>query len=225
MDSNDASVTLPALEENDVTALEAILMRAVRAQDETASDRELIVAANERIAKNIEVRDGAYAALKLFGFEGPVGVNRWDLVKEAIGADRYARVIAFAKGEPVPGLLSWMGDKHSSEATDNSAARNPVPIRVAVLEYLRTLGRGATAREVRQHLLIEHGIQTHEKTPGMTLYRLLKDGLVERKGRVWSASKAVKNNENKAPYGGAAGASEAGGTAIPSNHQPRTPND
>jgi hypothetical protein len=185
MENDDVAARPAGLEEHDVAAVEAILIRTVRAQDQTTLDREEVTRLNARITANAEVRDSAYAALKVFGFAGGEGVNRWELVRQAIGDERYFRAVAVARGTESPPLLEHMG---GGEPRAEKATRSAVPIRIAVLEYLRSLEGGATARQVRQHLLSAHGIETHEKTPGMTLYRLMKDGLARREGRTWHAT-------------------------------------
>jgi hypothetical protein len=59
-------------------------------------------------------------------------------------------------------------------------------IRDRILSYLESkYPSGCLARELREHLLNSFGIETHEKTVGMTLYRLSKQNLVTRDGRTW----------------------------------------
>jgi len=191
MENGDTSTILPALDEHDVMAIETILIRTIRAQDQSNRDRDLIKALNARIATNTRICDSAYASLKVFGFEAPVQpegsepVNLWSLVRAVIGNEKYDRAIAVARGAQMPELLSQMGVEEQPQEKAKPQARPPVSIRTAVLEYLRSSPNGATAREVRQHLLSAHGIETHEKTPGMTLYRLLKDEKARREGRRW----------------------------------------
>jgi hypothetical protein len=225
MDTNDAPVILPELDEQDMAALEAILGRTIRAQDRQARDREELKIINERIAAAQKIRDSAYAALKVFGFEAPPvpegeqPVNVWTLVRAVMGAERYDRIIAVARGAEFPALLSKMGDdqppasaKHENAALgerEANAVKHTVPIRVAILDYLRAVGeQGSNVAEVKRHLADAYGITVHEKTPGMTLYRLLKDGLVRREGRTWFAMPYTENKENEAPSGRTAGASE-----------------
>jgi hypothetical protein len=70
-------------------------------------------------------------------------------------------------------------------AAGDSTAETP-RIRDRVLAYLEAkYPSGCLASELREHLLNSFGTETHEKTVGMTLYRLSKQGLVTRKGRTW----------------------------------------
>ena len=207
METDDASVILPTLDEHDVAAIEAILVRTIRAQDQTNRDREEIKAANARIVDNAQIRDSAYQALRVFGFDGgPEGVNLWTLVRKAIGNAKYDRAIAVARGAQFPALLTQMGDDRPpteavvrvgvalGDSAEATVIKRSVPIRTAILGYLEALGeRGAKVGQVKKHLAEAYGITVHEKTPGMTLYRLLKDGLVRREGRTWYA----KNEESE----------------------------
>lgn len=66
-----------------------------------------------------------------------------------------------------------------------------------IMEYLKQVGaQGAGATEIRNWLENVHGIKTHEKTPGMTLYRLSKEGLVSRMGRTWFLASALAEKGN-----------------------------
>ncbi|MBA3526793.1 MAG: hypothetical protein H0T82_07730 [Sphingomonas sp.] len=211
MENDAASLTLPDLDERDLIAIEGILARTIRAQDQIVHDREQMKVLNERIAQNTKIRSGAYEALKtIFGFDDPPeeDKNRWDVVCEVMGTERYSRTITLARGKDVPGLLSKMEDGQFSSAKPVVAKRS-IPIRTVILEYLHTAGeQGAKAAQVRQHLADAHGITVHEKTPGMTLYRLLKEGLVSRNGRTWYAKQVTENDENEASSGRAGDASE-----------------
>jgi hypothetical protein len=81
-------------------------------------------------------------------------------------------------------------------------------IRDRVLEQLKTMGsEGAKAAALRSYLEAAHGIKTHEKTVGMTLYRLLREGLVRRDGRTWFF--VPPSAETKNPGGSAPGSIEA----------------
>jgi hypothetical protein len=60
------------------------------------------------------------------------------------------------------------------------------PIKDIVLDRLKTAGpKGSKAAPIRDHIERVYGEKIHEKTVGMTLYRLAKDGLVRREGRTW----------------------------------------
>lgn len=56
----------------------------------------------------------------------------------------------------------------------------------AALRVLRDVHpEGLKAAEVRERVSAQYGLDSHEKTAGMTLYRLKKEGLVRRDGFTW----------------------------------------
>ncbi|MCP5432223.1 MAG: hypothetical protein H6923_03020 [Alphaproteobacteria bacterium] len=64
------------------------------------------------------------------------------------------------------------------------------PIKEIVLDRLKEAGdNGAEAAKIRAHIERVYADKLHEKTVGMTLYRLAKDGLVRRDGRTWYLAK------------------------------------
>lgn len=74
-----------------------------------------------------------------------------------------------------------------SEVTEQIALPvHPPKIKQVVLDRLRAAGdRGAKATEIRQFIQSTYGVETHEKTVGMTLYRHLKAGDARRDGATW----------------------------------------
>jgi hypothetical protein len=77
-------------------------------------------------------------------------------------------------------------------------------VRDAVLERLKLSGSsGLKATELRQYYENAFATKLHEKTIGMTLYRLSKDDLVRRDGRLWFY--VPLKGETKNPGGGTPG--------------------
>ncbi len=59
-------------------------------------------------------------------------------------------------------------------------------IRDIVLEQLRiAMPDGQKVGPIKKYIETTYSTQLHEKTVGMTLYRLSKDNLVHRKGQTW----------------------------------------
>jgi len=90
------------------------------------------------------------------------------------------------------------------DESDDTPRQSEAGVRISdlILEHLRQAGdKGTTANAIRSWLLNVHGISTHEKTPGMTLYRLSKQGSVTRNGRTWflSSAPAEKGNPGSEP--------------------------
>lgn len=216
MDSSDK--VIPVLDEDDTAAVVALLIRAVRIRDQIAADRDLIKEANARIAANSAANAKAITALTVFGFELGEG-NVWDRVSEALGPEAYNRAVAKGEGKQPPTLLERMGDSSISrgasatvllgDKVEAEIVRRPIAINDAILQYLRAVGEaGTNVAQIKQHLADAYGITVHEKTPGMTLYRLLKKGLARRVGRTWYATGHQETNENEAPTARTEDASE-----------------
>jgi hypothetical protein len=71
------------------------------------------------------------------------------------------------------------------------------PIREIVLSQLRAVGAsGSKSAILRDHIERTYGAIVHEKTVGMTLYRLLKEGLIRRDGHTWFFGSAQAETEN-----------------------------
>lgn len=225
---------VPLLDDHDRAGVLALLIRSIRIDDQLDADRSAAQELNARIAANTLARSKTITAFSVFGFD--TGDELWDSVWEALGESDYAKAIALARGQALP-LLEQISDAGGEIGSDGKNSRPsgklneragqgaPPKIKDAILDYVRAVGSaGTTAKEVRQHLVDAYRISVHEKTPGMTLYRLLKDGLVTREGRNWFAT-MQGGKENEAPTAKPSNASETGGGATPSNHQPGLTDD
>jgi len=68
----------------------------------------------------------------------------------------------------------------------NAPWRSPPTVKDLVLERLSQAGSmGSKAAGIREYIKRAYYIDTHEKTVGMTLYRLSQAGLVRREGHRW----------------------------------------
>ena len=64
----------------------------------------------------------------------------------------------------------------------------------AAIEFLQKVyPRGLKATHIRALVQSHYGITAHEKTAGMTLYRLKKEGLVRRNGFYWYSMAAERH--------------------------------
>lgn len=71
-------------------------------------------------------------------------------------------------------------------ATDRELRSRQPKVRDLVLDRLREVGIGGDkAASIRGRIEAQNSLRLHEKTVGMTLYRLSKEGLVHRKGQTW----------------------------------------
>jgi hypothetical protein len=84
----------------------------------------------------------------------------------------------------------------SGEVIASPKAPRPA-IKDVVLEQLReAVPAGRKAAELREYIERTYGESIHEKTVGMTLYRLSRDKLVRREGHTWFFGSAPAETEN-----------------------------
>lgn len=98
------------------------------------------------------------------------------------------------------------------DETTNASFEVPIAggeprVRERVLAFLRShYPNGARAADIKAYLKSAYGVETHEKTVGMTLYRLSLQKLVLREGRTWFLSPEA--HETKNPDAEASGSNE-----------------
>ena len=110
-------------------------------------------------------------------------------------------------------LTTANGSEQEDDGADDDVADDVAPeiaetvtpkVRDAVLDRLRLAGSsGMKATELRQYYENAFSTKLHEKTIGMTLYRLSKDAVVRREGRTWFS--VPLKGETKNPGGGTPG--------------------
>lgn len=89
-----------------------------------------------------------------------------------------------------------------AEALDGKPATqvSGASVRELVLSALRAAGTAGTkAPPIRESIEKLRGARLHDKTVGMTLYRLSQDGLARRVGRTWFFVAETKNPGVAAP--------------------------
>lgn len=154
------------------------------------------------IKEQEKVQRDAVNALRLFGIDADDG-ETWDrLVREhndeiwALLQDEKAKLIPFdfdtskvfekdiARAEQAQ--QASVGDQSEVPAAE-SLPRPQIPkIQDILLQRLQEAGEtGSKAAPLRQYIEDTYTIEIHEKTVGMTLYRLLRKGLVRREGHIW----------------------------------------
>jgi hypothetical protein len=86
----------------------------------------------------------------------------------------------------------------SSTTAPPQSFTSPRPsLRQILLDQLKLAGApGSKAVPLREYFQSTYGLVIHEKTVGMTLYRLLKEGLVHRDGHTWFFGPASAETEN-----------------------------
>jgi hypothetical protein len=87
-----------------------------------------------------------------------------------------------------PDMTEWViapPQKEGDGSVEDAEADRP-PVREIALARLSAAGEaGLKAADIRKYIETTYSGPIHEKTAGMTLYRLLKDGLVRREGHTW----------------------------------------
>lgn len=148
---------------------EALLEWWTADQAVSVATKELGEAESRKQAASEKIR-GCEAAASLFGFDLNAEWNK------QLEARRSQNQLFPDEGgaQPEPSTLAAM-----------TAADKPKTIR----EHLIEAARNAYPKSVRasrlRRQLAESGIQTHEKTVGMTLYRLLRERVLRRSGWDW----------------------------------------
>jgi hypothetical protein len=175
------------LTKDDLTAMGVILTRLVVAQDAKSAAEAEKKAAEARFADADKRWNAARAAFAAFGFI-TTSSTLWPGVREYMGEDAWNAAFARARGSA--------DDDEERNSTSQVPATGPeieppsggppasMPtVREIALAQLRIAGdAGTRAAAIRDYIAQTYHHQVHEKTVGMTLYRLLKLGLARREG-------------------------------------------
>lgn len=95
-------------------------------------------------------------------------------------------------------------------ATPAATTLKPPPVKAFLAKALKEAGAtGAKAAPLREAYARAYGIDIHEKTVGMTLYRMANDGLVRRDGHTWFLAEAPNGAEAENPGAATPGSDNA----------------
>jgi hypothetical protein len=197
----------------------AVLVKILNERDHILLERQKVRAALFELERQDRVLEHGLAdraaAARVFGHKvgyplDPRDYETMEKLKAAMAKVRGGR--EWYPGETTPDPMFEIKTARSNERTDKPSQIDPESlerprIRDRILDHLKSVGRGLKAAEIREYLLAGHGIKTHEKTVGMTLYRLSQEGLVRRDGRTWFF--VPPEAETKSPGGSAPGSIEA----------------
>jgi hypothetical protein len=190
------------LDDIDKMGVASLLTRAVRLQDERdAADKERDAANAKYHAANsrwLKCR----TAFEIYGFDDDAE-DFWDQIKAAIGPETWRAAIDRARN-PDPPLIEAQPQKptqtieHQTSFLKRASDRPPAgKIKDLVIMKLREAGpEGMKAADIRKFIENAEGRQVHEKTVGMTLYRLSTEGIVRRDGRTWFLVSPAGDAEN-----------------------------
>lgn len=172
------------INDDDKPALLSLITRHVRVWEARKADQKIKEEVDKRLAAYPEEFKKLRTAFSLFEID--TTVEGWgEPIQEAVGKAAYNE--AARKG----GRIVIDDEVPRNEEPENVApppipALAPgAPVRELVLEQLKSAPDGLKASEMRAHIERLRNETLHEKTVGMTLYRLSEGGLVRREGRVW----------------------------------------
>ncbi|TQF29219.1 hypothetical protein [Bradyrhizobium sp. UNPA324] len=163
----------------------AILVKHARASFIRRAAEKSIEEAKAQIKEQDKATAACEATLRLFGYDLNEGAT-WDLLMEK----HRDRVFEVLQSEASTAKLLQAEDEDRPKDSDVPPAlpakRQMPTIQEILLERLQEAGdKGSKAAPLRDYIQQTYSIEIHEKTVGMTLYRLLRKGLVRREGHVW----------------------------------------
>ena len=198
------------MDEYDKAAVLGLLIKQVRSQDVVTKQTPIRDQADGLIKLAIAEQSLIRDALRVFGFD-PKANNMWEDVKAAIGSTMFfsSFKIARAAVEPEASTKEEEQDKRPADddSTDGESESNSedgggetgepprtddgqpevsANIKEMVVERLKAAGAaGSHTALIREHIEKSGKGSMHGKTVGMTLYRLGKEGIARRDGRIW----------------------------------------
>lgn len=207
---------------DDILAMRALLARVIKGEDDKAAIEEQRQSLNAQFLEVERRRSAAQSAFAAFGFSIS-DKDLWSNVRSAMGNEAWNE--AFVLGGRAPQTRETEDDEDaqrgqsSSEETpidarekeqvaeenisemESASIQRAMPtIREIVISQLASAGAsGMKAATIRDYIASTYDHVVHEKTVGMTLYRLSKEGAVRRDGRVWFASASQEANAEHRP--------------------------
>jgi hypothetical protein len=186
--------------DEDLPALLNLVTRYSRLWDEREQDKKLKAEVEARLNGYAEQFAKFKAAFSLYGLD--TSVVGWSLkIKEKSGQDAYWEALRKA-GRTIEGTdNASQGEQDAGSDEDGDPKLEAgATIRELVLERLKlAFPEGLKAADIRAHIEALRGTELHEKTVGMTLYRLSLDGAVSRTGRTWFFVPEAKNPGGDTP--------------------------
>lgn len=189
------------LDDDDKVALGVLVSRIAKMQDVRKSFSELRDHADRNLKETNTTLKATRQAFAAFSFN-PEADDLWEQVKASIGVSAWNEAIHKGRAAFDPNYEeheqtppeSTAGDESTevgppSQPTSQITEPPPPPmpsVREIVLEQLKGAGTvGLRAANIRDYVLRTYDKVLHEKTVGMTLYRLSLNGQARREGHVW----------------------------------------
>lgn len=186
------------ISDDDAPGILSLLQKYARVYRENVGYAELQASVAAEIAKNVEKMEQLHVAFAAFGINTKAG--GFSELRMAVGDVAYNA--ALQKGGYHASELNWTQPNSPEPPTDTLAIVTAPPaeadaglsVRELVLAQLQAAGAaGNTAAAIRKYIEDVRKTKLHDKTVGMTLYRLSQDGLARREGRTWFFVQEAKN--------------------------------
>lgn len=207
---NEPSHSLDSLDRGALLSLVSLVVKwGTVAANLRREIEALEIAEKEARDKWVKARE----TFALYGFE-EAGDAAWERIREMVGPEMWHGAIekGTLQAALVPRERPTLLPYNVASATDAATSRpdekgKPTPpltstpgtplVKDVILTQLRTaFPKGLKAAEIRGVIENIYERHLHEKTVGMTLYRLLKEGLVSRTGRNWFFVPPSEEQEN-----------------------------
>lgn len=169
------------------------------------ADKKLRDELNAAIEARLPEFKKLHTAFSIFGFD--TVTNGFSLMRDAIGEAKYKAALLRGEAPPEENLIEPLQLEYAPKdgagslwsAVTDTAPKDEAgqSVREIALNSLIEAGAGGTkAADIRAHIERLRGSTLHEKTVGMTLYRLSVDGLARRKGHTWFYVPPEQRTEN-----------------------------
>lgn len=185
------------LDPDDKAAILSLLVRHIRITEARDADTAKKAEIEARLAGYPDQLTKLRTAFSIYGID--TSLDGWGQpIMDAFGVSAYQE--AEQKAGRKKTVWSHLAKVDSSANTENAEPSQPedlnadAPVRDLVLQKLKKAGlAGLKAADLRASIEALRGTTLHEKTIGMTLYRLSIDGLVRRDKRTWFFVPETKN--------------------------------
>jgi hypothetical protein len=202
---------MSVFDKDELHALTIILARTVQAGDEHENALRAKKSAELRVEDAARDWIARRAAFGAFGFN-PTAPDFWPELRKAMGEEAWDEGFRRAGHEPPKPNPQVAGP--SKEAVEQPRAQTQldadVPrVRDFIMAELAIAGdAGRKAKDILDRFERIFGRSLHEKTIGMTLFRLKKDELVRREGHTWFLARPP-GAETRNPGAGTPGSNSA----------------
>jgi hypothetical protein len=193
-DESQKPAPFPPIAPENAKILTQIAVRWQRVFEQQAFDKAQLAEVQARVSANSADIERLKTAALALGAD-PTRNGWFAPIRAAAGEEAFDAAMADAGF-----IVNWASPNRSQTVLPQDEKPEAVhlpasaSIRELVLERLHLAGNtGARGHDIRQYIEKLRGETLHDKTIGMTLYRLSLDRLTYRKGRIWFLAQEAKN--------------------------------